>query len=111
MLNSLDFKKFYKIETGFRKELSYPPYRKIINIRFDGTSRQRVESCAKEAGKFARQLLSGGDYSRTVEVLGPASALWVKIKGRYRYQMLGTMIVFALIIFATMNDILFFSRN
>lgn len=29
----------------------------------------------------------------------------------YRYQMLGTMIVFALIIFATMNDILFFSRN
>ncbi len=29
----------------------------------------------------------------------------------YRYQMLGTMIVFALIIFATTNDILFFSRN
>ncbi len=29
----------------------------------------------------------------------------------YRYQMIGTIIVFALIIFATMNDILFFSRN
>jgi len=29
----------------------------------------------------------------------------------YRYQMIGTVIVFALIIFATMNDILFFSRN
>ena len=29
----------------------------------------------------------------------------------YRYQLLGTFIVFGLIIFATMNDILFFSRN
>jgi len=29
----------------------------------------------------------------------------------YRYQMIGTIIVFALIIFATTNDILFFSRN
>lgn len=29
----------------------------------------------------------------------------------YRYQMIGTVIVFAIIIFATMNDILFFSRT
>ncbi len=29
----------------------------------------------------------------------------------YRYQMIGTIIVFAIIIFATMNDILFFSRT
>ena len=29
----------------------------------------------------------------------------------YRYQLLGTLIVFGLILFATMNDILFFSRN
>lgn len=29
----------------------------------------------------------------------------------YKYQLLGTIIVFGLIIFATMNDILFFSRN
>ena len=29
----------------------------------------------------------------------------------YRYQLLGTIIVFGLILFATMNDILFFSRN
>ncbi|MDA3956633.1 RIP metalloprotease RseP [Oceanispirochaeta sp.] len=29
----------------------------------------------------------------------------------YRYQMIGTVLVFALILFATMNDILFFSRK
>jgi regulator of sigma E protease len=29
----------------------------------------------------------------------------------YRYQMLGTILIFGLIIFATTNDILFFSRN
>jgi len=47
-----------------------------------------VEACAKEAGVFARQLLSNSDGFKTVEVLGPARALWEKIKGRYRYQML-----------------------
>ncbi len=84
-----DFKKFYKMEIGFRKELGYPPYKRIINIRFDGTSRQSVESCALKAGKFARQLLSSnGDDYKTVELLGPAGALWEKIKGRYRFQML-----------------------
>jgi len=29
----------------------------------------------------------------------------------YRYQLIGTIMVFALILFATMNDILFFTRN
>jgi primosomal protein N' (replication factor Y) len=83
-----DFEKFYKMEIGFRKEPGYPPYKKIINIRFDGTSRMRVEACAKEAGVSARQLLLSSDDFKTVEILGPASALWEKIKGRYRYQML-----------------------
>jgi len=48
----------------------------------------RVEACAKEAGVSARQLLLSSDDFKTVEILGPASALWEKIKGRYRYQML-----------------------
>jgi primosomal protein N' (replication factor Y) len=83
-----DFERFYKTEIGFRKEPGYPPYKKIINFRFDSTSRMRVEACAKKAGVFARQLLSNSDDFKTVEILGPASALLEKIKGRYRYQML-----------------------
>jgi primosomal protein N' (replication factor Y) len=83
-----DFERFYKTEIEFRKEPGYPPYKKIINLRFDSTSRISVEACAKEAGVFARQLLSNSDDFKTVEILGPARALWEKIKGRYRYQML-----------------------
>jgi len=83
-----DFEKFYKMEIGFRKEPGYPPYKKIINLRFDGTSQMRVKACAKEAGVSARQLLLSSDDFKTVEILGPASALWEKIKGRYRYQIL-----------------------
>lgn len=83
-----DFKRFFKKETGFRQELGYPPYRRIINIRFDSTSRARAESCAGAAGKFARDLLAADPGRPGIEVLGPASALWQKLKGRYRYQML-----------------------
>jgi len=83
-----DFERFYKMETGFRKELGYPPFRKVINLQFDSTSRSRAESCAAAAGQFARELLADKMYRDHIEVLGPAGALWQKLKGRYRYQML-----------------------
>ena len=60
----------------------------MINLRFDGTNRQRVEACSAAAGRFARKLLQNTEDYKAVELLGPAKALWEKIKGRYRYQML-----------------------
>jgi primosomal protein N' (replication factor Y) len=83
-----DYRKFYEIEMGYRKELGYPPYKRIINIRFEGPSRTRVEACSREIGNLGRQLLESSGSRQAVEILGPARAPWEKIKGRYRYQML-----------------------
>ncbi len=83
-----DYRKFYETEMIYRKELGYPPYKKIINFRFEGPDRSVVENCSRKFGSFARHLLECSGQGETVEILGPARAPWEKIKNRYRYQML-----------------------
>ncbi|MEI6126939.1 MAG: primosomal protein N', partial [Pseudomonadota bacterium] len=83
-----DFKKFYDIEMKYRKELGYPPYRKILNVRFEGTNKNRVEDCSRRIGELCARLLKQASPREALEVLGPARAPWEKIQGRYRYQLL-----------------------
>lgn len=83
-----DYRQLYETEMKNRKELQYPPYTKMINIRFEGAHRVKVQACAQMIGDIGRALLDRSGDRGTVEVLGPARAPWEKIKGRYRYQML-----------------------
>lgn len=83
-----DYRKFYQMEMSFRKELGYPPFKRLINFRFEGRSKAHLEVCIKKAGYMARKLQKHPDYKATIEILGPAQAPWEKIQGRYRYQML-----------------------
>ena len=76
------------MEMSFRKELGYPPFKRLINFRFEGRSKAHLEVCIKKAGYMARKLQKHPDYKATIEILGPAQAPWEKIQGRYRYQML-----------------------
>jgi primosomal protein N' (replication factor Y) len=78
-----DFKCFYEKELRFRRELSYPPYARLVNIRFEGASERSVEGLAKKMGETCRSICPSG-----VEVLGPSKAPWERMHNRYRYQML-----------------------
>jgi len=83
-----DYNTFFTMEMAFRRELGYPPYRRLINIRLDGTNEKRVEACSRAIGDNARKLLQKALPGDAPEILGPARAPWEKIKGRYRYHML-----------------------
>ncbi|MCP4714588.1 MAG: primosomal protein N', partial [Deltaproteobacteria bacterium] len=83
-----DYEKFFKHEMKFRRELAYPPYTKMVNIRFDGTNQLQVTQLAQKAGACARTVLDRNNGADNIEILGPARAPWEKIKNRYRYQML-----------------------
>lgn len=80
-----DYRNFYAMEMKCRRELGYPPYTKMINLRFEGTNRTRVEECARLIGGISAKLLAGAP---NIEVLGPSRAPWEKIRGRFRYHML-----------------------
>ncbi len=88
MARDQDFTKFYGEELRFRKELGYPPFSRLINIRIEGTSQKRSIKAAEEMGECGRRLLTKRLYGRTIEILGPSPAPLEKIKGKYRYQML-----------------------
>jgi primosomal protein N' (replication factor Y) len=83
-----DYSTFYEKEIEYRRELGYPPFARIVNFRFEGTSMTRVESCARAFGNAANTILKETKAQAKVTILGPAQAPWKKIKGRYRYQML-----------------------
>lgn len=81
-----DYAGFYKTESAYRRDLEYPPCGKMINVRIEGSDRARVAQTARRLGAQARDMIVRGGGG--IDVLGPASAPWERIKGRYRFQMI-----------------------
>ncbi len=75
-----DFEGFYHEEAESRRELSYPPFGKLINVVASGTT---LESTQEAAESLAASL-----QRRGVMALGPAPAPLSLLKGRHRFQLL-----------------------
>jgi len=78
-----DYRGFYDQEIEFRRELSYPPFARLINVvssdPVDGYAESRIE-------EFAHRLRLHLDDS--VQILGPCPAPLSKLKGLYRRHLL-----------------------
>ncbi|HEU4341549.1 MAG TPA: primosomal protein N' [Candidatus Binatia bacterium] len=87
-LTSHDYPGFFASEIEFRRELNYPPFSRLINLRIDGPKPDKVEAAAKLLA--ARLRLSQRKATRLsdVEILGPAPAPIRKLRNRYRWQLL-----------------------
>ncbi|HXG50135.1 MAG TPA: primosomal protein N' [candidate division Zixibacteria bacterium] len=84
-----DYKGFFDAELEFRRELNYPPFCRLVQLRLDGPRADAVEAKARE---LRRQL---DDFRRRrpglrgqIEILGPAPAPIGRLRGRYRWQLL-----------------------
>jgi len=82
-----DYIGFYQEEIQFRKALEYPPFSRFINFRLVGNSEKRTKDMAEEMGRIGQSLLKKG-YGKGIDILGPSSAAFAKIRGKYRWQML-----------------------
>ncbi len=82
-----DFLGFYREEIEFRKALEYPPFSRFVNFRLSGNSEKRTEMVAKEMGRVGQFLLKRG-YEKGIEVLGPTTAPFAKMRGKFRWHML-----------------------
>ncbi|MFC1732190.1 primosomal protein N', partial [candidate division KSB1 bacterium] len=74
-----DFHRFYEEESKIRAELNYPPYGRIILLRFAGRDEQKVCDAAVGIGNSIRKT----DYRKYM--LGPAPAPIEKIRKMYRW--------------------------
>jgi primosomal protein N' (replication factor Y) len=82
-----DFIGFYQEESQFRRALEYPPFTRLINFRLVGNSEKRTKAIAEEMGRIGQSLLKRG-YQKGIEILGPSTAPFAKMKGKFRWQML-----------------------
>jgi primosomal protein N' (replication factor Y) len=75
---------FYNEEIVTRRELSYPPFSRMVKFRISSTQESKVQKCAALLGEIARKITE----NYTITVMGPAEAPIARIKGRYRWHML-----------------------
>ena len=77
-----DLAGFYERELVTRKQLSFPPFSRLIRLVFRGRERGRVETTA---AAYARAIAASHDAG---EILGPAECPLAVISGNYRTQVL-----------------------
>ena len=81
-----NFQKFAALELRYRKKLGYPPFARMVNVRFEGKEGERVQNVADRFAKLV--LAKTPPKGKGVVVLGPAPAPIERIKGRERWQVL-----------------------
>ncbi|HQL00157.1 MAG TPA: primosomal protein N' [Smithellaceae bacterium] len=81
-----DYSSFYEEEIRQRRDLLYPPFSQIVNLRLSSAREDLLAQTARELGADARTLCARIDPK--AEIIGPAPAPLSKIRGRYRWQML-----------------------
>lgn len=87
-----DYAGFAAQEQRYRKQLGYPPFTRLINVRFEARDGKRVEAAARLFADGLDRLLQSDEFSsagsRRPHVLGPAPAPIERLKGQVRWQLL-----------------------
>ncbi|MFQ5539386.1 MAG: primosomal protein N' [Candidatus Binatia bacterium] len=83
-----DYPGFFAAEVEVRRALNYPPFSRLVHLRFEGPRLQEVEQRAKMVGQRLRRRQEKGEGAGKIEVLGPAPAPLEKLRSRYRWHIL-----------------------
>ena len=79
-----DFGAFLELELPIRQALSYPPFGRLIRLGISGRRLGAVREAAQKLADALQDNLAGPGLS----LLGPAPAVFPRLKDRYRYQIL-----------------------
>ncbi len=79
-----DYSDLYTEEIALRRQLAYPPFTRLVNLRCSGMQEEEVRQGAAHLARFARTADRGG----RVMVLGPVAAPLARIKDRVRWHIL-----------------------
>lgn len=81
-----DYESFYAEEILDREEVGYPPFARLVSVRVHAGAEADARSATQALAETARQHQSVEDGA--VQVLGPAPAPLVRLRGRYHYRLL-----------------------
>jgi primosomal protein N' (replication factor Y) len=81
-----DYESFYAEEIRDRQEVGYPPFARLVSVRVHAGAEDEARRATQVLAETARQHQSVKDGA--VQVLGPAPAPLVRLRGRYHYRLL-----------------------
>ena len=82
-----DFKRFYEKEVAIRKELDYPPFSRMVNLRIMGKSEEATQKAARRMGELGHRIRKQNtSLYRGIEILGPSAAPLARLRDRYRFH-------------------------
>lgn len=76
---------FFETEIALRRQLSFPPFSRLINLRLEGDKENDVMEAAKWLAEVGDRL---SRRHKGIAVLGPAPAPLQRLRGKYRWQIL-----------------------
>ncbi len=77
------FEEFFEKELARRRQLGYPPQKRLLLVRVSHTDRSLVAGLARKVAGAVRAEGRG-----RIELLGPVASPLARLRGRYRWQML-----------------------
>ena len=81
-----DYEAFYDEEIRERREVGYPPFARLVSVRVHAGAEADARRATQLLADTARQHQAVKDGA--VQVLGPAPAPLVRLRGRYHYRLL-----------------------
>lgn len=81
-----NYEAFRKEECSHRQSLGYPPFGRLVNIRFSGNIENKVSSYAENLRDNLQRINQGG--TNMLGILGPTPATHAKIAGKHRWHLL-----------------------
>ena len=86
--NKQDYGGFYEKEIDFRRLMSYPPYRNLVQILVEDPDAAKARRTADRIAEVLKQQVRMKATGSRPVILGPASAPIEKLRGSYRMQIL-----------------------
>jgi len=82
-----DYAVFYDRELRYRKELGYPPFRRVLRLVYRHAQADRAEAEAKVAASQLRARLKAQGLPAS-DLIGPAPCFFGKIAGEHRWHVI-----------------------
>ena len=82
-----DYAQFYRREIAYRRELGYPPFRRLLRIVFQLPNETRARAEAERAANLLKRRIDLLGLSGT-EMIGPAPCFFAKINNVYRWHLM-----------------------
>ena len=78
-----NYENMFQEEVNLRRALNFPPFSRLINLRFTGENESSVKEAAHKISQAARHL----KYPN-IDILGPSPAPLARLRGRFRWHLL-----------------------